>query len=366
MLLDAVKPINLDDFEQQARQCLPQMVYDYYCGGAGDELTVDENRRAWQQLRLRPRVLVDVGTRDLSTTVLGQRINFPVMTAPCAFNSLAHPDGELAVARATARLGTIQVVSTAGTHSLEQVAAAAPGGARWFQLYCYRDRAVTKWLVERAAAAGYLALCLTVDAPLVGRRDRDTRNCFGLPPGMTWKNLEGVGLEHMDAGDDGSALVRYISQIWDASLTWEALSWLRSLSHLPLVVKGILTAEDARLAVDHGASAIVVSNHGGRQLDSTLSTCEALAEIADAVGDRVELIVDGGIRRGNDVLKALALGARAVLVGRPYLWALALDGQAGVECLLEMLREQLDLDMALAGRPTIGSIDRTLLAQRMS
>lgn len=357
-----MKPINLDDYEALAREQLPAMVFDYYFGGAGDEITVRENRLAWQRLRLRPRVLVDVGTRDLSTTVLGRKISLPVLTAPCAFNALAHPDGELAVARATAAAETIQVVSTAGTYSLEEVAAAAPQGNRWFQLYCYRDRSVTKGLVERAAAAGYLALCLTVDAPLVGRRDRDTRNCFGLPPGMTWKNLAGAGLDQMASDDQGSALVRYISEIWDASLTWEAISWIRSLSPLPLVVKGILTAEDALLAVEHGASAIVVSNHGGRQLDCTLATCEALAEIADTVAGRAELLVDGGVRRGSDVLKALALGAKAVLIGRPYVYALAAGGQAGVEHLLSLLRDELDLDMALAGRPTIASIDRSLLA----
>jgi 4-hydroxymandelate oxidase len=354
-------PVNLHDFEEQARQKLPQMVYDYYRGGAGDEVTVGENRRAWQQVRLRPRVLVDVGTRELATTLLGQRLTFPVLTAPCAFNALAHPEGELAVARAAAGAGVIQVVSTAGTYSLEEVAAAAPEGIRWFQLYCYRDREVTRWLVERAEAAGYRALCLTVDAPLVGRRDRDTRNRFALPEGMGWRNLEGVGLDHMQATDKGSALVKYIAEIWDSRLTWEAVDWLRSITALPLAIKGILTAEDARRAVDHGAAAIVVSNHGGRQLDGTPSTCRALAEVADAVGGRAEILVDGGIRRGNDILKALALGAKAALVGRPYLWALAVGGQAGVEQMFEILRSELDLDMALAGRPTIASIDRTLV-----
>jgi 4-hydroxymandelate oxidase len=354
-------PINLDDYERLAREQLPQMVFDYYFGGAGDELTVRENRRSWQQIRLRPRVLVDVATRDLNTTVLGQQVSLPVLTAPCAFNALAHADGECAVARAATAAGIIQVVSTAGTYSLEEVAAAAPTGARWFQLYCYRDRDVTHSLVERAVAAGYRALCLTVDAPLVGRRERDTRNRFGLPPGMTWKNLERVGLDRMEARDEGSALVQYISEIWDASLTWEAIEWLRGLSSLPLVIKGILTADDAQRAVDHGASAIVVSNHGGRQLDGTVTTCEALEEIADAIGSQAEILVDGGIRRGGDILRALALGARAVLVGRPYLWALAVGGQNGVEHLLELLRDELDLDMALSGRPTIASIDRTLI-----
>ena len=355
-------PLNLHEYEELARGSLPQMVFDYYFGGAEDELTVRDNRLGWQQLRLRPRVLVDVATRDLSTTVLGDRIAMPVLTAPCAFNALANADGELAVARAATTAGILQVVSTAGTYSLEEVAAAAPKGLRWFQLYCYRDRSVTKDLVDRAVAAGYRALCLTVDAPLVGRRERDTRNCFGLPPGMTWKNLERVGLQKMDVRDDGSALVKYISEIWDASLTWDSLAWLRSLSSLPLVVKGILTAEDARRAVDHGAAAIVVSNHGGRQLDGTLPTSEALMEVVDAVAGRAEVLVDGGIRRGSDILKALALGARAVLVGRPYLWALAVGGEAGVTHMLGVLRDELDLDMALAGRPTIASIDATLVA----
>jgi 4-hydroxymandelate oxidase len=358
-----MQPVNLHEYEQAARERLPQMVFDYYFGGAEDELTVRDNRLGWQALRFRPRIFVDVSQRELSTTVLGQRMAFPVMTAPCAFNSLAHPDGECAVARAAAAAGIVQVVSTAGTHSLEEVAAAAPDGLRWFQLYCYRDRGVTQGLVERAVAAGYKALCLTVDAPLVGRRDRDTRNNFGLPPGMNWKNLEQVGLDQMSAGDDGSALVIYIAEIWDASLTWESVEWLRKLSPLPLAVKGVLTAEDAKRAVDHGVDAIVVSNHGGRQLDGTLPTSEALAEIADAVRGRVELLVDGGIRRGSDVVKALALGARAVLIGRPYLWALATDGQAGVERMLGLLRDEVDLCMALAGRPTIESIDRTLLAE---
>jgi 4-hydroxymandelate oxidase len=203
-----MNPINLHDYERLAREKLPQMVFDYYFGGSEDEVTIRENRLAWQRLRLRPRVLVDVATRDLSTTLLGQATALPVLMAPCAFNALAHPDGELAVARAATAAGVIQVVSTAGTFSLEEVAAAAPGGARWFQLYCYRDRDVTKWLVERAVAARYHALCLTVDAPLVGRRERDQRNRFGLPPGMTWKNLERVGLDRMEAGKEGCAACR--------------------------------------------------------------------------------------------------------------------------------------------------------------
>lgn len=357
-----IEPLNLREYEALAGGRLPTMVAEYYAGGAGDEVTVRDNLTAWQRWQLRPRALVDVSERDLSTTVLGTKISLPVMTAPCGFNALAHPEGECAVARAVSAAGTIQVVSTAATFSLEEVAAAAPAGQRWFQLYCYRDRDVTRSLVERAAAAGYTAICLTVDAPFVGRRERDIRNRFGLLPGMRWKNLERHGLDQMDAGGDGSALVKYIADIWDASLDWTCIEWLRSVAPLPLVLKGILTADDARRAVDCGASGIIASNHGGRQLDGTIASAVALEEIAAEVGSRVELYVDGGIRRGGDVLKALALGARAVLIGRPYLWGLAVAGEQGVARVLELLRAEIDLDMALAGRPTIDCIDRTLIA----
>lgn len=354
-------PLNLEEYARQAAERLPQMVFDYYEGGADDEVTVRENRRAWQQIAFRPRVLVDVSQRTLATTVLGNPIEFPVMTAPCGFNALAHPDGELAVARATAKAGIIQVVSTAATYSLEDVAQAAPDGLRWFQLYCYRDRQVTRSLVERAVAAGYRALCLTVDTPFVGHRERDIRNQFGLPPGLRWKNLESAGLDRMDSGGDGSALARYIESIWDSSLTWDAVDWLRGLSSLPLVIKGVLTAEDARLAARHGVAGIIVSNHGGRQLDGTISTAAALPHIVDAVGETVEVYVDGGIRRGSDVLKALALGARAVLIGRPYLWGLAVDGQSGVSRVLDLLRKEFDLCLALSGQSTIEGVGRGLI-----
>jgi 4-hydroxymandelate oxidase len=354
---DAIpEPLNIDEYAQRAAKLLPRLVFDYYEGGAEDEVSVLENRQAWQRMAIKPRILVDVRQRDLSTTVLGEKIAFPILTAPCGFNALAHPDGELAVARATAAAGTIQIVSTAATYSLEEVAAAVPEGRRWFQLYCYRDRGITRSLVERAAAAGYRALCLTVDAPFVGRRERDIRNRFGLPKGLRWKNLEAHGFDKMESDGDGSALKKYIENIWDAGLTWEAIEWLRSVSSLPLVLKGVLTAEDARLSVDHGASGIVVSNHGGRQLDGAVSTASVLREIVEAVNGRAEVYVDGGIRRGTDVMKALALGARAVLVGRPYLWGLAVNGEAGVAHVIELLRAELDLSMGLSGMPNLRSI----------
>lgn len=356
--------LNLEEYAEAAAERLPRMVFDYYAGGAEDELTVAQNRRAWQALRLRPRVLVDVTQRDLTTTVLGQPVSMPILTAPCAFNALAHPEGERAVARAVTAAGTIQVVSTAATYSLEEVAAAAPQGTRWFQLYCYKDRSVTRALIDRATAAGYRALCLTVDAPFVGRRERDMRNNFGLPPGLRWKNLEPYGFDRMDAGGEGSALVKYIETIWDAGLTWGAVDWMRSISPLPLVVKGVLTAEDARLAMTHGVAGIVVSNHGGRQLDGAIDTATALPEIADAVGNAIEIFVDGGVRRGSDVLKALALGARAVLIGRPYLYGLAVNGEAGVTSVLNVLRSELDLAMSLAGYPKVGQTPRDLVSSR--
>ena len=353
-------PINLYDYETLARQRLPPMAYDYYAGGADDELTVQENQAAWRRVRLRPRMLVDVSVRDLSTTILGQPISMPVLTAPAAFQAMAHPDGECAVARAAAAAGIINVVSTLSTYSLEEVAAASTG-ARWFQLYCYRDRSITRMLVERAEAAGYAALCLTVDAPVLGRRERDVRNSFNLPAGMRMKNLESVAVEQTTGSDGVSALQQYFTDQLDASLTWGVLEWLRGVTRLSLVVKGVLTAEDARLAVEGGAAGIVVSNHGGRQLDEVLTTCEALPEVVEAVDGRIDVLVDGGIRRGTDVLKALAMGADAVLVGRPYLWGLAVDGEAGVGNVLELLRAELSVSMALAGRPAISSIDRTLI-----
>jgi isopentenyl diphosphate isomerase/L-lactate dehydrogenase-like FMN-dependent dehydrogenase len=353
--------INLHEYERLARERLPEMVYDYYAGGSTDELTLAENQRAWGKGRLRPRVLVDVSHIDPRTTVLGQPLAMPVLTVPCAFNALAHPEGECAVARATASAGIIQIVSTVSTQSLEEVAVAAPG-PRWFQLYCYRDREVTRTLVGRAEAAGYTALCVTVDVPMAGRRERDIRNCFRLPVGISCKNLEPVGLDQMATVDDDSALQKYINDLWDRRLTWEAVDWLRTITHLPVLLKGILTAEDARLAIEHGVAGVVVSNHGGRQLDGAISTCAALPEVVQAIAGRAEVLVDGGIRRGTDVLKALALGALAVLIGRPYVWGLAVDGEAGVRHVLELLRNEIVLAMALLGRPAVSAIDRTLTA----
>jgi 4-hydroxymandelate oxidase len=354
-------PVNLNDLEALARERLPQMVYDYYAGGANDEISLAENRLAWEAVRLRPRVLVDVSHVDPSTTVLGRRVSMPVLAAPCAFNALAHPEGECAVARATAAAEVIQVVSTVSTTSLEDVAAAASGHC-WFQLYCYRDREVTRALVQRAEAAGYEALCITVDVPYLGRREREVRNGFHLPPGVTLKNLEPYAASELAASERDSALAKYVNALWDPSLDWGAIDWLRSITSLPVVLKGVLAGDDARLAADHGAAGVIVSNHGGRQLDGSVSTVYALREVVQAAEGRLEVYVDGGIRRGSHVVAALAMGARAVLIGRPYLWGLAVDGEAGVARVLESFRNEIVLAMALSGRSRVGDIDPGLIA----
>jgi isopentenyl diphosphate isomerase/L-lactate dehydrogenase-like FMN-dependent dehydrogenase len=352
-------PVNLNEYEAIARERLSPMVYDYFAGGANDEVTLTENMRSWQRMRLRPRVLVDVSRIDTTTTVLGHTITMPVLTAPCSFNAMAHPEGECAVARATSAAGIVQIVSMTATKSIEEIAATVQG-PRWFQLICFRDREITRDLVRRAEAANCSALCLTVDQPLQGRRERDIRNRFHVPSGVTMKNLEPYAADKLSA-DDSSALARFVDDMFDARSTWEVVTWLRSITHLPILIKGILASGDAGLALEHGAAGVIVSNHGGRQLDGVVSTCEALPAVVDAIGGRGEVLVDAGIRRGTDVLKALALGARAVIVGRPYLWGLAVNGEAGVSQVLDMLRQEIILAMGLVGRPTIREIDRTLV-----
>src|SRR5437867_4757874 len=343
-----------------ARAKVPRATFDYIAGGAEDEVSLRRNRDAFGRWALRPRVLTDVSKRDTRTVLLGERVSMPVCVAPTAFHALVHPDGEIATARGTAAAETILVASTISTKPLEEVAAAVDA-PRWFQLYVYKDRSVTEELVQRAVKAGYKALCLTVDTPILGRRERDERNAFTLPPGFGIANLRPVGLDGMPQVEHGSAFAKYVADLLDASLTWDDVDWLKSISPLPLVIKGILTAEDAALAVDHGAAGIVVSNHGGRPLDSTPGTLEVLPVIVVGVNGRVEVYIDGGLRRGTDVIKAIALGAKAVLVGRPILWGLALGGADGVQQVLEHLRIELDGAMALTGRTSLKDLDATLV-----
>jgi 4-hydroxymandelate oxidase len=331
--------VTVDDYEPAARERLPREVYDYYAGGAGDEWTLAENRRAFGRWVLRPRFLRAADEPDPSSSVLGIPVSMPVLVAPWAYQRMAHPDGELATARAAARAGTIMVVSSTAEAFLEDVAAASEG-PKWWQLYVATDRGFTGEMLARVASAGYRAICWTVDFPVNGLRHRDTRNGFRMP----------LGLEDS----------RYV---YDGSISWDDLPWIRAQAPgLPLLVKGILTREDARLAVDAGVDAIAVSNHGGRQLDGSPAAIDALGEIAQEVAGRVPLLVDGGIRRGTDVLKSLALGAVAVMVGRPTCWGLAVGGEDGVVDVLRILREELENAMALTGCRTVAEIAPALVA----
>ncbi len=355
--------LNLFELEEAAKAKLDEAAFGYYASGANDEISLRDNRAAFERIKLFYRVLVDVSARSPETTVLGHPVSMPVLIAPTAFHKMAHPDGEVATARAAGAAKTIMFLSSLSNTDVEEVVQATTAPV-FFQLYVYKDRKATEAVVARVEAAGCRALVLTVDAPLLGRRERDVRNRFCLPAGLAVKNLVPAGYGDVPAHASDSGLAAYFASLLDASLTWKDLAWLRSLTKLPVIVKGIVRADDAKRAVDCGASAIVVSNHGGRQLDTSPATIDALPAIADAVGKSTELLLDGGIRRGTDVIKAVALGAKAVLVGRPVLWGLAADGERGVSRMLEILREELDLAMALVGASRMTEIGRDLLDGR--
>ena len=357
----STKPINLFEYEAIAKQQLEPMALDYYQSGAWDEITLRENRLAINRYQLRPKMLVDVSQRDLTTKILGQSLATPILIAPMAFQCLAHPEGEIATAQAAASRGVVMVLSTMSTKSLEAVAAQRQHTPQWFQLYIHRDRALTQALVQRAEAAGYSALCLTVDAPVLGKRESDRRNQFTLPKTMELANLVSMADLAIPKTTEESGLFAYFTQQIDPSVTWKDVEWLQSITTLPLLVKGILRGDDGLKAYEYGAKGIIVSNHGGRQLDGAIATFEALPEIVATVGDKMDILVDGGIRRGTDILKALALGAKAVLVGRPILWGLAAEGRKGVTHVLELLNEELDLAMALSGCTSIEDIDPSLV-----
>jgi 4-hydroxymandelate oxidase len=344
--------VSLADFEPLARLAMEPPAFDYVAGGAWDEVTLAENEAAWRRYRLRPRVLVDVSRIDPSTTMLRQATALPLAIAPMASQGLAHPDAETATARAAAAAGVPMILSTMSSCSMEEVTSAAPDGVRWFQLYTQADPGRTRELVQRAEAAGYTAIVLTVDLPMLGYRERDRRSGFDLvgPHG----NLA-------QAPSEADGFARIESELL-VSLSWADLATIRGWSSLPLVVKGVMTAEDAVLAQDHGVDAIVVSNHGGRQLDRVSAPIDVLGEVVMALGGATEVWVDGGVRRGLDLAIALTLGARGVLIGKPIMWALAAGGQAGVERALTILREEFEITLALLGTPTPDDIVATHVA----
>ncbi|HYI00137.1 alpha-hydroxy acid oxidase [Hyalangium sp.] len=366
--------VNLEDLRDHARRRLPRAIFDFVDGGAEDEHTLRANRLAFEKYTFRARALVDVSACDQSTTLLGKPLSTPVILGPAGLAGLLAPRGEVLAARAAEKKGTLFTLSTMSVCPIEEVAAAVPGSSLWFQLYVWKDRGITRSLIERAKAAGYHALCLTVDVPAMGRRERDLRNGFTVPPRVTISNLldtllhlgwvfrmltvprptfgNFVGTGKVEK-EDAISVATFTNKQFDPSVTWADLEWVRSLWPGPLLLKGISCAEDARLALQHGVQGLIVSNHGGRQLDHLPAAIDLLPEIAEAVEGRAELILDGGIRRGSDVVKAIALGARACMIGRPFLYGLAAREQAGVELMLDLLRAEIDRTLALIGCPRL-------------
>ncbi|HVE27154.1 MAG TPA: alpha-hydroxy acid oxidase [Sporichthya sp.] len=347
--------MDFEPLEAAARSTLPLNAYDYFAGGSDEEESLRDNIAAWRRIRLRPHVLRDVTVIDTATTVLGTPVAMPILVAPVGYQGMAHSGAEPEAARGTAAAGSLYISSTVANTRLEDIAAAA--GPRWMQVYVQKERSSTEAMVKRAAAAGYSALVLTVDLPVVGRRRRDERNSFTLPPGLTVANF---GLA-MPAVAGQSGLAAQVGRDMDPNLTPRDIAWLQDVSGLPVIVKGVLRGDDARAAVDAGADGVVVSNHGGRQLDTAIAGADALADVVAAIGGDAEVYVDGGIRHGTDVVKALAMGARAVLIGRPMIWGLAAGGATGVQAVLTELQMELANAMALCGARSVDELTPDLL-----
>ena len=354
----AGQALNVEDYARLAAAVLEPGAHGYYAGGAGDERTLEDNVAAWARLTLRPRVLVDVSTVSTATTVLGTPVALPVIVAPVAIQKLAHPDGEAGMARAAAAAGTIMCLSTIGSSTPAEVASGAPPAPRWFQLYAFRDVGVTRALIEAAKASAFEAIVLTVDAPVPAKRERDLRGGFTIPPHVTVPSMEAA------TGVASGVTIAQLFSLVSPRLTWRDLDRLVEEAGMPVLLKGVMTAEDAALACAHGAAGVVVSNHGGRQLDGVAATADVLPEVVEAVAGRAEVLVDGGIRRGTDVLRALALGARAVLVGRPALWGLAAAGEHGAAHVLALLQEEIAIALALLGCPTPADVGPAHVARR--
>ena len=348
--------LNVGDYEREAERMLDPGAFGYFAGGAGDERTLRDNVEAFSRWQLRPRVLVDVSEVTTETVVLGREVSMPLLVAPTAFHRLAHPEGEVATARAAAGAGTVMCQSTLSSVTPPELAKAAPDARLWFQLYWSTDRGFTADLLASVVEARFEAVVLTVDFPAAGRRERDLRAAFALPDNLPAPNIPG-SLQRQD-------FHVALGQIVDTTLTWRDLEWLRAQCPLPLLLKGILSAEDALLAAEHGAAGVIVSNHGGRQLDGVPASLDALPEVVEAVGERVEVLLDGGIRRGTDVLKALALGARAVLAGRAVVWGLAVGGEQGVRDVLELLRAEIALGLTHLGCGSPGEVTRAHVKPR--
>ncbi len=355
-----MNPVTISDFEIIAKEKLHPHAFDYYSSGADDEITLKKNCSSFNEIFLKYRVLVDVSKRNMSASVLGHKTSVPFLIAPTAFHKMAHPDGEIATAKAAGKAGTVMILSTLSNSSIEEVTEAAAGPV-WFQLYVFKDREITRDLIKRAEAAGVKAIVITVDAPLLGQRVRDVKNLFDLPSGLTVKNLEKHFKQDLIENKNDSGLAGYVKENLDASLNWNDLSWIRSVTKLPLILKGIACREDAILAAEHNVEGIVVSNHGGRQLDTCRATIDVLPEVAEAVKDKTEIYIDGGIRRGTDILKSIALGADAVLIGRPFIWGLAYNGENGVTDVMNILKKELDLAMALCGCADLKKISKDII-----
>lgn len=351
--------VTLLDYEPCARERLPHMVFEYIAGGAGDEVTLRANREWFDRVRLRPRVLVDVSSIDTSVTLFGQRLAAPILLAPCAYLKLIYEDGEREAVRGANLSDVTFVASTSASTSFEDMAAVAETPI-WFQLYTSTDRAFTRDLLHRVQEAGAKVLCITVDAPARGLRDRDSRCQFKLPPGIERPNFRGLGTGPLSGNARAEGRSIYSPNL-DPKVTWETVDWIKSLVNIPVILKGLLTAEDARLALNSGMDGIVVSNHGGRTLDTFPASLEALPEIVEEVDGRIPVLVDGGVRRGTDVLKAVALGASAVLVGRPYLYGLAIEGAEGVRKVVDTLRRETEMALAMCGRRSFAEVDRSLI-----